>query len=706
MNYESYKNLIKAGTDSVAYISDVNTYEMLYMTEKAQELFGVNGPEEYRCRKCYDLLHGAKRPCTFCNNERLSDTPFSWVQYNERLGEWVYVSDYLAQHNGRACRIEHTHEISKDQPWSREMTENIKSETVILQCIQALSAETDYDRTIEDFLDMVGHFYRADRSYIIEFYPEKGTLSNTHEWCEVGIESAKELLQDVPLEVVDEWVERFHRDGEFRIGSVSGEMEPNAEDKRLLEMQGISALLAIPIYDKNDIIGFIGVDNPESNLSRISILRVTADFIFVELDRRRVLEDLRRRGFRDDMTGVFNRNSYIQTKEYFYNNTPKTFGVIVIDINGLKEINDSLGHAYGDEVIITTANILCSEQKDRVFRAGGDEFIILCPDRTRQQVLDTVMRLREAFAREKSFSVSVGCSWTDKPSDIKNHVHMADEAMYSEKQRFYRNLLSSGVEVRDVSANEVLHEIDEGRYIVHYQPQVDMRTGKIVGVESLVRKLAEDGSIISPGRFVPILEAQNVLMHVDMFVLETVLKLQRKLQDEGIFVPMSVNFSRNTLLLLDFVKILGEAFKECGVDTKWVTLEVTETISTIDRPQLLEILRELRNMGIRISLDDFGTQYSNMAILADIPFEEVKFDKTLVDDIVKNPRSRTIVKKMVEMCRDLQEVEIVAEGVETTEQAQRLQKYSVNCAQGYLFHRPMPAEQLTELLRKTPTGRK
>jgi len=270
--------------------------------------------------------------------------------------------------------------------------------------------------------------------------------------------------------------------------------------------------------------------------------------------------------------------------------------------------------------------------------------------------------------------------------------------MRAEKQTYDHTAYTGGHLLGATPAAEVLDEIAAGHFKVYYQPKVDLQKKTVIGAEALVRKIDKDGTVIPPGQFIPQYEALNVLMHVDLHVLDTTLATLRTLRDRGLDLCISVNFSRSTLMMPDFVSRILSMCAQHGVPSSSIMLEVTETISTIDRDRLRDLLHEIRQAGLRLSLDDFGSKYSNTSILADIEFDEVKLDKSLVDDICHNTRSRTILKNLMGMCQELENTKVVAEGIETADQADLLTGFSCDCGQGFYFHRPMPYEQFLSLL--------
>lgn len=704
MNTENYDSLIMSASGSICYLCDVKNYELLHLTQPGMEVYGLTSHEEYRGKKCYEVLQGRTSPCPFCNNSKLSrDRPIRWEHYNEKLCRWFDITDTLTTVDGRVCRLEIARDITARKDHSlQEFSGSMSMEDVLFRCLHVLATEKSMDEAVNQFLASVGSYYKAARTYIFEFDLEKGVTNNTFEWCGPGVSREIDNLQQIPLEVVDDWVKKFRTDGAFAISSLEAERDPNSEEYRLLQMQGISSLLAAPLMREQEIVGFIGVDDPEQNGGNPGLLRSVSEFILAELERRRLMEELERINYTDILTGVSNRNGYRKAIRELLAAPPSCLGVLTVSHNGLKVINESFGQKYGDEIIIRTAQRLCQLVKGQVCRIGGDEFVVFCPNMSRQEFTDMVTELRDVFSREQEYSLSMGWDWDDGGTDVNGQLLRAEEWMRAQKQRYYQDEITKGRSVGN-AADDLFRDIENKRFTVFYQPQIDLRTGEVSGAEALVRKLDENGGIIPPGQFLPFYEARNIMQHLDMHVLELVLADLQQLRSQGIELHTSVNFSRSTMLGDTFAQEVCAKCEAYGIPTSCITVEVTETIADMSRETLRRLLSGIRETGLKLSLDDFGTKYSNLSILTDVEFDEVKFDKTLVEDICSSGRSQIVLGRLMQMCRQLQQSRIVAEGIEDVGQVEILKSYGCDCGQGYYFHRPMPLADMICLLQSKKT---
>ena len=682
----------------IAYASDMDTYEILYMTQTAASLYGLNAQDTYG-KKCYELIQGRDAPCPFCTNSKLkAELPYRWEHFNEKLQKWMDITDVLVFFEGKNRRLEFAQDITEQKVKFEQVSNRLSVEETLVDCIQTLSGEADVTVAVNRFLELIGRFYVADRAYIFEYGED--VIYNTFEWCAAGVSKEIECLQGIPMEYIANWNDKFGHDGEFFITSLGRELVVDSNEYRILHDQGIESLSAAPLMKKGEIIGFLGVDNPTENVEDLSLLRNVCGFVLDEMERRRLIEELERASYTDLLTGVSNRNCYIKKLSQLSQSVLHTLGVIYIDINGMKKLNDSFGHEYGDRVIQNVADILRIRAGNDAYRVGGDEFVVLCENAKEEDFQSLADSLRRDFEERPDYKVSIGCTWKDRNISVDDEIMRADDLMYAQKQGYYHSILHGDEHTRTGIATEILREIAERRFVVFYQPQICLKTGRIMGAEALIRKRDENGRLISPDQFIPYYERERVISHLDLHVFQTVCSDLQKWAKQGIKTRISSNFSRVTLMSPDVVKRLKQICLEYNVPPQPLTVEVTESISKMEAGQLLTLMRLLQAEGFSIALDDFGSQYSNLSILTTLEFNEIKFDKSLVEELGSNVKSRVVMKNAMQICRELPRTRSIAEGIETGKQLELLREYQCEYGQGYYFARPMEAENFLELLKK------
>ncbi len=699
MRESFFERLIINQQNLVAYATDTDTNEIIYMTQAAASLYGFEHVQDTYGKKCYELIQGLDSVCPFCTNSKLvPGQPYHWEHYNEKLQMCFDITDILVMYEGKYCRLEIARDVTAQKEKFDRVSNRLTVEETLVDCIQTLSSEADVNAAVNRFLEIIGRFYAADRAYIFEY--RKNQIKNTFEWCAPNIKPQLDLLQEIPIEYIRDWNHKFELDGEFFITSLDRDLETDSPDYRILKDQGIESLAAAPLKKNGQIIGFLGVDNPMESTGDLSLLRSVCSFVLEEMERRRLIQNLELFSYTDLLTGLQNRNSYIKMLDRLSHQTLRSLGVIYIDINGMKKINDSNGHKYGDRVIKKVADILKSRVENSAYRVGGDEFTVICADIGKQDFQTLTEKLIRDFDRNKEYDVSIGHTWKEGNVSADEEILKADDLMYAEKQRYYHAVLQGDRMARAGIATELLRDIADHRFGVYYQPQICLKTGRIMGAEALVRKWSKRGTLILPDRFIPHYERERVICHLDLFVFETVCADWQNWKRQGIDTHISSNFSRVTLMASDIVTQIKQICRKYEVPAEKITIEVTESISKLDPQQLIDLMNQIVAEGFSVSLDDFGSKYSNLSILTTLDFNEIKFDKSLVDKLSSDAKSRIVMKNTMQICRELPMTRSLAEGIETVEQLDLLHQYHCDYGQGYYFAKPMSAESFLELLKK------
>ena len=429
---------------------------------------------------------------------------------------------------------------------------------------------------------------------------------------------------------------------------------------------------------------------------------------------------IRQLAYFDPLTGLPNRTNFInqldsEIKNYKKNN--KAGAVLFIDLDDFKRVNDSLGHDVGDKLLKTIGDKFADiiNGKNTVCRFGGDEFLILIRDISgKNEIIHLVNNLISIF--NSSFEIhnkqifitcSIGMCIFPKDGENKNIIlKNADTAMYKAKEtgknryEFYDGKMSEGLN-RYIQIEKVLRNaIDKGEIYLCYQPQVELKTGKIVGTEALIRLKNQEFGFISPGEFIPVAEKSGLIISIGEWVMETAFKQNMEWIRKGYGERrISINVSSVQIKQNNFVDNIKKYIRESCIPPGLVEIEITESVLMESLEINVEILRQLRKFGVRTSLDDFGTGYSSLNYLRIIPIDTLKIDKSFIDDICFNNKQESIVDGIVNIAHDLG-IEVVVEGVETLDQLYILNKKRCNIIQGYIYSKPMSAESIDETIKK------
>ena len=319
---------------------------------------------------------------------------------------------------------------------SREgkIKERLEIATILNKCIAELISGEDEDAAISNLLRIISGYFDGDRSYIVQIDEKRNVCTNTYEYAMNGVTAEKDNLQEVPMEMLDIWMDSFRKNGLYYIPDIEEEQgQPYYET---LKMQDITRLLAVPLNSDGKIIGFLGVDNPRLHYEDHTLLSSIQYFLTDSLKAKERKAHLQYMSYRDMLTTLYNRNRYIQVLEGMQAKTVIKTGVAYIDINGLKRVNDLYGHEAGDRLIINTARSMLAILPENAYRVGGDEFVLICFDMDEKIFRSKVRDICDSIAA-KRISVSVGVVWEESSSELETMLRRADDLMYAEKKKYY-----------------------------------------------------------------------------------------------------------------------------------------------------------------------------------------------------------------------------------------------------------------------------
>jgi diguanylate cyclase (GGDEF)-like protein/PAS domain S-box-containing protein len=398
--------------------------------------------------------------------------------------------------------------------------------------------------------------------------------------------------------------------------------------------------------------------------------------------------------------------------------------VLMLDLDHFKHINDSLGHHVGDHLLEATAVRLraCLRESDIAARLGGDEFVIALPEAAEDAdaalVAEKVLKtLREPFqvdGHELHVGVSIGISrYPSDGEDPGTLLRAADSAMYQAKNagrgdfRFFTAAMSEAAQRRLELANDVRHAVQRGEFTLNYQPQVSARGGNVTGIEALLRWRHPRHGMISPEEFVPLLEEIGLIIEVGHWALRCACAQNAAWQRQGL-PPMrvAVNLSAQQFYRGDIVGTVRGALADSGLAPEWLELELTESLTLDDTEMTIKLMHELKQLGVCLSLDDFGTGWSSLSYLRRFPLDRIKIDRSFMRDLVTQPTASAVVRSIMGLARNLG-LTCVAEGVETADQLSYLQKQMCADIQGFLFSPAVSGAEIETMLRSaTPWGSK
>ena len=390
--------------------------------------------------------------------------------------------------------------------------------------------------------------------------------------------------------------------------------------------------------------------------------------------------------------------------------------VLFMDLDGFKDINDTLGHAIGDSVLQSVAKRLvsCVRSSDTVSRQGGDEFVVLLSEIkqpsdagiTARKILTAVTASHRFDQHDVQLMASIGLStYPDDGQDAEILLKNADMAMYEGKKRghnnyqfFRQDMNSRTIERQTIEAN-LRGALERQEFVLHYQPKINLQTGKITGAEALIRWLHPDRGLVSPLQFIPIAEESGLILLVGQWVLREACRQAQDWIDAGLpATPVAVNVSSLEFRSEGFLESLRAILKDTRLDPRHLELELTESVLMQHAESSASMLDALKSIGVRLAVDDFGTGYSSLSYLKKFPIDSLKIDQSFVRDIATDTDDATIVSAVITMAKSLKQC-VIAEGAETEEQVTFLQAHACDEAQGYYFSKPVVPHQFAKLLK-------
>jgi len=457
-----------------------------------------------------------------------------------------------------------------------------------------------------------------------------------------------------------------------------------------------------------------GVELPTTTRDSATILVTAVDVT----ERKKAEAAMHHMAHHDALTGLPNRSLFLQRIEFGLAEASRAgsyMGVLFLDLDHFKDVNDTLGHPVGDELLIQVSQRLlnCARGSDTVARLGGDEFAILCsnlksPDQAAelaQRIVETIARPYDIHGQELHTATSIGISTF--PTDAREPdrlVSFADMALYTAKEqgrstyKFFDSKMDEVVQRRKALENELRESLFANHLMLHFQPQVDLQSGRVVGAEALIRWNHPTRGLVYPGEFIPVAEQCGLIMPIGHWVIGAAF-VQARLWQQFLVEPfrVSINLSAVQFRQKNLVQRIAEMVASTNVDPTTIEFEITESMLMENPDQAVRAMRGLAEQGFSLAIDDFGTGFSSLAYLKKFPVDCLKIDKSFVSDMMDDPDYATITSSIIKLAHSLN-LRVVAEGVETQQQANFLLEEQCDLVQGYFYGKPVGAEELDRTL--------
>lgn len=583
--------------------------------------------------------------------------------------------------------------------------------------------EANYEERINYLLKSIGMFFQVDRSYLFTINEADDTMIFKYEWCNTCVNPLLKGEKEICLKKYPWLIDQLIHERIVQVEDVSTmPLEAKREQKQLFN-RGVKSILAVPVFAEGKFQAFIAIDSMEAverwTKENIEYLQIIAKVVSQGIIQINNIKKIIFLATHDPLTGLPNRSLLVeQLKQGIQevNQKNSLIAILFINLDGFKFINDTFGYEQGDKLLKQVSQRLLSlrSPKNTVARTDSDQFIIYLADYENEETLNLLAtQIIDAFNKpfilhdeEYLITASMGISrYQEDGEDAEELIRYAYMAMGKAKllgknqyQICTTELREEAIETIELT-NDLYKAVERNELQLYYQPQVDGLTGEICGVEALLRWNHSEHGFISPAKFIPLAEKTQVILSIGQWVLEEAAAQFEEWQNKG-FKPIkiSVNFSVQQLNHPNIVEEIKMILENSALDAKYLEIEITESLAMDSNPEIKNRLKRIKKLGITLTIDDFGKEYSAFNRLKESTLDKIKIDMSFVQGIGICEKDEGIVKSVLLLAKNLG-LQTVAEGVETQKQAEFLNERACDQLQGYYFYRPMPAHELEKFLQ-------
>lgn len=679
----------------MAYLVNPDHYDLITGNQAFYDRVGLT-KEQCRGMKCYEIMHHRNSPCPFCGKTNWShDKYYIWKDINLCLEQEFMIKNKLITWNDQDALLAVAIDISNNKSIVDSMESGASESHIILSSIQHMQEHMDLKGAMLSILESICVYFKADYAGIWQRDQTSKDYTLPYEWSTHN----KQVMQltDDEKHIFSMWLNAQDVHQPINIETPQEMLRQSFDLYQIMQRYHIKNQRLICLQEDGEEYGCLLIANISANFRNVSFLSSLSVFITNEFKKQHMNDIILHANHYDQLTDVYNRNSFEYRLRNYTPEKVSSIGVVIANIDRLKDINKVNGSLIGDQYIKRLAYILkkCFPDSD-IYRLNGDEFLVILTDTAKNNINEYVKAAKVKLETEE-FSVSFGMSWDDIEKDLDDMIASATYIMQVNKKHHYE-LLEESIDTRQ---RKLLRDLTTGikqkDFIVYLQPKVDMQNQTIIGAEALVRKKHKDFGILPPSEFIPALESNNLIRYIDLFVFEEICKLLSKYRNKSLVI--SINFSKITLMEENIIDNIHQVLERYEFPRHMLEIEITENATDIHPAILYEIAHKISDLGLRISLDDFGIRYSNLAMLSEVYFDMIKLDKSLIKSLETNKRNRLIVKNIIHMCKEL-DIESIAEGIETKFQEDILRKLGCVFGQGYLYGKPMPIDEFLTIYYK------
>lgn len=585
-----------------------------------------------------------------------------------------------------------------------------------------LASTKDTNSGIYMLLDQLGKYFEACLVAILETGNSTEMLDITYFWDYKNNKHDNRKLKDLGINQIIFEDHVFDEKGIVLLNYSDIVAYDKLKNHEIIKTKGIKSILGSALYEEGRVSGCICVACLDENKlwtreegeTLASIANILSGYLFKLRNSERYNEQIDQLRNYDELTGIPSFYKFKQDIEEYVEQYPDNrYAIICSDISNFRYLNDTLGYKKGDEILCDYAEALKGfiESAETISRTTADKFmaLLICEDDDR--LIQKVEEFNVEFSRQqraKEYKVNItiitGAAIIEDGKDIMTAIDNANIARKCVKNnsrticKFYENRMSEKINREIEIANSMEYALENNEFTIYLQPKVNVTNNELVGAEALVRWIKPDGQIITPDEFIPQFENNGFIINVDFYVYELTCKTIRQWIDEGLNIfPISVNVSRVHLKDDDFVEEFHQLVGKYNIPPGLIELELTETIFLDQTERALSALKEFRELGYSVSIDDFGAGYSSLNLLKDMQTDVLKIDREFFRQGELLQEEKIIVSTIINMAKQLN-MKVLSEGIETETQSEFLKEIDCDMAQGYFYSRPIPIDQFKELI--------
>lgn len=582
--------------------------------------------------------------------------------------------------------------------------------------------QLNIDEKMNWVIRILGKLFSIDQINILLLDINQCTVEYTNIWDAKEKITGKNYKYNVKADYVSWLMDQLISYEAVYIPDVEVLSEAAADIKNEFKTREIRSVVSIPIAEREKtirVLEFASVNATKKwQDEELRVLKMIANIFADGLRKVEAENEISYMAYHDHLTGLANRRLFrdrLSQAIALAKRTEKMVGVIFIDLDSFKTINDTLGHEGGDALLKIVSQKLLNtvRQSDTVSRFGADKFLVMINNLSHQSdIIHTIENMmlilnQPLMVEGQEFNLTTSAGIAMYPFDgieTDSLIKNADIALYKAKEKGKNQYVLCSSDLKDEVMNKIkitnslYRALEREEFYLNYQPQVDLSTGKIIGLEALIRWKHPELGFVSPAIFIPIAEQAGLINEIGKWVLRTAWEQNKKWQSAG-YAPvcMAVNVSAKQLRNSDFVAQVKDILEASGLDSRYMEVEITESAAMSETNDIIKYLNDIRKLGVMISIDDFGTDYSSLSRLKELPIDKIKIDKQFIDSIEESEKDKAIVRTIINLAKNL-DLKVIAEGVENENQLQFLKQELCDEVQGYYYYRPMAAQDIEKLL--------